>query len=282
MLMIPTDAIRIPAWHTSVYATTRTAPPDPLTWLDTTVAEKNRFLHDVHAAFPDACLRSDQTGLRRAALPFYGDSGFQAFRLADLTRPTPNEWLFLARPGEIYWLDGTNEAIYAVNERAPLCLITAARIPYVKFFFHVVRGQLGSFLIVEYPEDICWLADASAADKTSVRPHLMKVADRGYAGDGRIRLEATVLFKNALFRTDLLIAPAEMVVRDDDGCEMFHTLGQLELCNEDLLLENLPVVEDACPEEFLFPTLWQEPADGLNNHPQEQGYNNNETNVMLN
>ncbi|MGE3622821.1 MAG: hypothetical protein AB7H77_02955, partial [Bdellovibrionales bacterium] len=56
---------------------------------------------------------------------------------------------------------------------------------------------------------------------------------------------------NALFKTDIKIAPMEMDVFDPElGAPEHFTIGQMKLTNEDLLLEELNVPIDPPPGEF--------------------------------
>jgi hypothetical protein len=60
-----------------------------------------------------------------------------------------------------------------------------------------------------------------------------------------------VIFKNALFKTDVKVAPYEMDVFDpESGMSEHFTIGQMKLTNEELLLEDLNVPVDEPPGEF--------------------------------
>ena len=79
----------------------------------------------------------------------------------------------------------------------------------------------------------------------------MPVTYKGIGRDNLITLTATVVFKNALFKTDIKIAPFEMDVFDPEVSAPEHfTIGQMKLTNEDLLLEDLNVPVDPPPGEF--------------------------------
>jgi hypothetical protein len=58
-------------------------------------------------------------------------------------------------------------------------------------------------------------------------------------------------YRNALFKTDILIATRETHIVDPDSREREHfAVGQLKLLNEDLLVEDLAVIIDDPPGRF--------------------------------
>lgn len=191
----------------------------------------------------------DKTLVQVAALPFYEDYKFYA--LTDMTLPPPNVRYLLYKPGDLNIMNWTNEPIYAVNEKAPIKLDRKTLVPYAKFFFHYVRGQLGRFIIVEEPQDVKWLENATDKEKADVEAQLIKVKYNGIGRDNLFTLTATVVFKNALFRTDIKVAPYEMDVFDPElGAPEHFTIGQMKLTNEELLLEELNIPVDPPPGEF--------------------------------
>jgi hypothetical protein len=235
-------------------------PPDPLKWMEADMEAKQRLLRDLssntHMSLPP--FRLDKIRLQMAELPFYKPAGFRAYRLTDLRREKPNQYLFLAREGDVYLHDFTNQTIYDINEIAPGIRLDTLEhcMAYAKFFFYYVRGQLGSFIIAEIDENVPWLRQAKDHDKRAVRDLLQPLAYHGLKDDGRAYLSATVVFKNALFRTDIAIAPHAMTLflRGEETDEVFQeemTVGQMELLNEELLLENLPVAMEPHPMDYL-------------------------------
>jgi len=211
------------------------------------VAQK--FLSDIASDIAPVVIDAAKTTVTVADLPFYDE--FKLYALADTARAAPNERYVLHKPGDVTLLNWTNEPIYSVNERAPIKLDRKTTIPYAKFFFHYVRGQLGRFIIVEKPEEVTWLANANDKEKAEVAARLMPVTYKGIGRDNLYTLTATVVFKNALFKTDIKIAPYEMDVFDAELGQPEHfTIGQMKLTNEDLLLEELNVPIDPPPGEF--------------------------------
>lgn len=194
-------------------------------------------------------LPADKTLVQVAELPFYEEH--KLYALTDMTLPPPNVRYMIHKPGDVSLMDWTNEPIYSVNERAAMKLDRKTLVSYAKFFFHFVRGQLGRFIIVEKPEEVVWLPNATEKEKADVAERLMPVTYKGIGRDNLFTMTCTVVFKNALFRTDIKVAPYELEVYDPDigGPEHF-TIGQMKLTNEELLLEELNVPIDPPPGEF--------------------------------
>lgn len=215
--------------------------------LDAGAAQK--FLADVAADVAPVKFPEGKTSVQYAALPFYDD--YKLYAVSDTSLPPPNTRYMLHKPGDAGLMNWTNEPIYAINERAPIKIDRKTCIPYARFFFHFVRGQLGRFIIVEKPEEVVWLANANDKEKAEVNEKLMPVTYKGIGRDNLITLTATVVFKNALFKTDIKIAPLEMDVFDPEINAPEHfSIGQMKLVNEDLLIEDLNVPIDPPPGEF--------------------------------
>ncbi len=222
---------------------------DDLKFKPLDAAATQQMLADIADEISPVKLPADKTTIQVADLAFYDE--FKFYAVSDTTLPQPNQRYMLYKPGDVSLMNWTNEPIYAVNERAPIKLDRKTTIPYAKFFFHYVRGQLGRFIIVEKPEEVVWLSNANDKEKADVAQRLMPVTYKGSGRDNLFTLTATVVFKNALFKTDIKIAPYEMDVFDAElGAPEHFTIGQMKLTNEDLLLEELNVPIDPPPGEF--------------------------------
>ncbi len=212
-------------------------------------AATQKLLADISTDIAPIKLPEDKTTVQVADLAFYDE--FKLYALSDTTLPAPNTRYVLHKPGDVSVMNWTNEPIYSVNERAPIKVDRKTCIPYAKFFFHYVRGQLGRFIIVEKPDEVTWLSNANEKEKADVAARLMPVTYKGIGRDNLMTLTATVVFKNALFKTDIKLAPFEMDVFDPElGAPEHFTIGQMKLTNEDLLLEDLNVPIDPPPSEF--------------------------------
>jgi hypothetical protein len=163
--------------------------------------------------------------VRYSALPWYDEYKFYILQDHEQTR------YMLHKPGDAEMMNWTNEVIYRTNEKAPIKIDRKNVILYAKFFFHYVRGQLGRFIIVEKPDDVAWLDNATPEEMQKVNDRLQPLAYKGIGRDNRYLLAATVVFKNALFKTNIRVAPD----------------GLMELTDEELVLEDLNVPIDPPP-----------------------------------
>lgn len=176
----------------------------------------------------------------QAPLPFWPGRLLIALRFAGETF----DHFCVLRAGEAKpdcVLDGTNEPIYRLSEGTPP-LLTAETAPlYARFFFHFVRGQLGYFVIVETLDDIPWADTASPDDKADIAACLIPLTLLGKDAQACLCLTGTVLFRNALFRTNIAIATRAITrLIDHEPVELAR--AQIALENETLLREDLPIL----------------------------------------
>jgi len=175
----------------------------------------------------------DSATLRSAGLPFLPGASLLLLphRINGIAVP------FVLHPEGLTLGEGKNEWIYELMERrCPLELASDAAaigmlVSYIRLFFAVVHGSLGRFRLIERASQIPWLPEAPEADReragARVTP-MVRLADEG----GRAVVRATVIFKNALFRTLVRVQPN----------------GILELTDEELLEEDLPIRFGAAEE----------------------------------
>ncbi len=210
--------------------------------------ESVNFHDDLEEIFPKVKIYEENMRICSFNLPFYEE--YKLYSISDISVSSQNFRYILYKNGDINVLDRTNEPIYHVNEKAPIKINENNCISYAQFFFHFVRGTRGRFIIVEKLEDIDWLSDTTEEEKAKVNNYLKPIMYRGIDSDNLFTLTAIVVFKNALFKTDIKIASAEMDVMDPETKEVDHlTIGQIRLMNEELLLENLNVFNDTPMEE---------------------------------
>jgi hypothetical protein len=120
----------------------------------------------------------------------------------------------------------TNEWIYESMEQRPSPQPDTNLVAYIRFFFATVVGQLGAFRFADNLDDAIWLSEATEAAKAKFFEEIVPLHIVGGAGDGGTELRGTVIFKNALFVTSVIVA------KD----------WTIELTNEDALIEDLPIV----------------------------------------
>ncbi len=130
--------------------------------------------------------------------------------------------------GEVHILNGTNDIIYALNAKAPLDLNDETAMPYVRFFFHYVRGKHGRFLIVDNVDDIDWREEPAPAGRKALARMIEPLRKKETLQDGTRLYIASMVFKDSLFQ-------AEIHARSD---------GHLSLSKEELLVEGIPVADD--------------------------------------
>ncbi len=244
-------------------ASHRSLPNDPLQWQETTFKERLLLLVKIKGKLPDCPdFQPDQIRLQTAKLDFYQASGTNAYKLSHLTENAPNQYLFFANDKEIHWHDYTNQAIYNINATTGIHFDSPEMMmAYAKFFFHYVRGQLGRFVVVENANEVPWLASATDIDKLKLTNLVEPIIYQGKKADGREYLTATVIFKTALFKTDIAIALTEMPIQRQDDYTIYeetHCPGQLELLNEELLVEDLPITDNPYRDDLVIPMLTQE------------------------
>ncbi len=208
-----------------------------LDWQTIPDAEARSFLNDLNPYVKPKPLDFEGNQFRWAKLSFLPDRYCCAVTLAEAE--FPESTLFsLYKPGDVMIMNWTNEPVYRVAEMDSIVLDRKTTLDYSKFFFDFVRGQQGRFIIVEQPHHVIWNDGATPFEKAKVDELLMPVAYKGIGRDNRFILQATVLFKNALFRTNIRIAPD----------------GLMELTDEELLLENLSIPIDP-PTKIVKPVL---------------------------
>ena len=110
-------------------------------------------------------------------------------------------------------------------EHAPSPSANEPLLAYVRFFFTVVVGELGAFHIAGKLDDALWTQNSTSEDRAKFEAAISSMRYIGVARDGRQELQGTVLFKNALFMTSIMI----------------DEKWKIELTNEALLLEDLPI-----------------------------------------
>jgi hypothetical protein len=216
--------------------------PEPTDWLRNHITELRKKR--------DVRVPTESMSLRWAPLDFWPGGFLLAIR--NTRRRGPSEQFALVWPNqELVLLNWENERIYeAAGRRAPL-FDDARAIMWCRFFLHFVRGALGRFRIVEGIEGIPWAQSPDSAKEREVGQLLEQVRVIERPLPDRIILSATVVFKNALFKSKILLATCktEIEEEDEDQPESFSR-GQLKLFDEELLLEDQPFRDPGPPTRF--------------------------------
>lgn len=190
-----------------------------------------RFLREIYA--PDS---PDASEVQAATLSFYPE--YKLYQYTNKSSESPSVYYYLYKPGNPRLMNWSNEPIYHLNGMGALVLMPETLIEYAKFFFYFVRGLMGQFTIVETPADLVWLPGTKKAERAGVESQLMPVTDIGIDENQFYTLRSTVIFKNALFRTDIKIASQMLMAENPRTLEEEEfACGQMILTNEELLCE---------------------------------------------
>jgi len=126
-------------------------------------------------------------------------------------------------------LNWSNEPIYRLNSEIPILLNEETVCDYVRFFFNHVRGKNGRFLVTESIDDIRWRDDPPPAARKTIGEMLLPMIIADAKEDGGYFMNITVMFKDSLFECDVDIKADGLITLD----------------NEKLLVEDMPVLDDA-------------------------------------
>ncbi len=167
-----------------------------------------------------------ETTILAAEIPFYAGC-----RLLDITNHStmpPLRRFALYSPKASTVLDFGNEVIYKFNDDFPVKLDESNVNTYVRFFFSYVRGKHGRFIIAESIDDIHWKEDPPPTARQAIGRVIKPIELKTIDGEGTYHLEARMVFKTSLFKSDVQVKKG----------------GLVSLSNEQLLIEDLPVLDD--------------------------------------
>jgi len=168
-----------------------------------------------------------ETTIMAHDVPFY--PGCRFLDIADHTMNPPMRRFVIYKPGDVTVLDWTNVPIYGLNKKLPISLSDDNVADYVRFFFTYVRGRHGRFIIMENVDDINWKEEPPPAARKAIGKMLGPVQIKDKKDGGKVyHLEARVLFKDSLFKTDIFVSQD----------------GHVALSDEELLVEDMPVLDD--------------------------------------
>lgn len=120
---------------------------------------------------------------------------------------TPSKQWFFVHGRERALLDFNYKSIVELNKKIPINLNDDNVIEYVKFYFSLVQGRHGRFIIVDRFEDIRWnsiptLKDKQAMEKLVKPLRIIEKTDKGV-----FHLKATMFLKDAAFTSDVYVLP---------------------------------------------------------------------------
>lgn len=197
---------------------------DAYTKLD--LAEVATILDQVNPDFDGAEFDPVETTIMAVDIPFY--PGYRFLEIANHSVSPAMERFVIYSAEKFTVLNFSNEPIYALNKEIPISLNDDTVIEYVRFFFTYVRGRHGRFLISEGVDDIQWKEEPPPAARKAIGNMLKALAIKEKGDDGSYKMDATMMFKDSLFKSDVNVTPD----------------GSVSLVNEELLIEDMPVLDD--------------------------------------
>lgn len=160
------------------------------------------------------------------SLSFY--EGYYIAELSDHDQNPPVMRIAICNDaGAVHVLNWTNSVIYQLNKSVPLTLNDNTVLDYIRFFFTYVRGQHGRFLIVDNVDDIDWREEPAPAGRKALAKMIEPLTLKKREGDVSI-FKASIIFKDSLFVADIHV----------------HADGRIEMRDEELLVEDIPVADD--------------------------------------
>ncbi len=188
--------------------------------------ESETVLEDINPVLEGSSFDSETVTILGQKLSFYPDYRF--LDIADYEVVPHARRFIIYKPGDVVVLNGTNEPVYALNEKAPLLLDENTAVDYVQFFFSYVKGKHGRFIITETVDDIQWKEEPPPAARKAIGKMIESVLVTKIDDDGSYHLVASMMFKDSLFKTSVIVSPS----------------GLVNLSDEELLVEDMPVLDD--------------------------------------
>ncbi len=199
-------------------------------WEKLDPSEVPMMLDEINPHIEPIPFNIETTTIRKRALPFYPDYTF--FEMTDLSAVPSVRKYAIYKPGDVNVVNWTNQTIYDVNEKSPIQLNDNNVAEYVRFFFNYVRGRHGRFIVLEAVDEIHWKVEPPAQGRKVIQEMLEPVQITSKEDDGTFNLDAYMLFKDSLFKTAVHV--------DKDG--------MVNLSDEELKIEGMPVVQDMASE----------------------------------
>lgn len=189
--------------------------------------EIETILEQVNPHVEGSAFESGDTTIMALDLSFY--PGYRLLEISDHTVSPAVMRHAVCSKDDVVVLNWSNEPIYALNAKLPIQLNEENVTDYAIFFLSYVRGKHGRFLVVQNVDDIAWKEEPPAPARKAIGDMLEPVSVVEQGNDGGFFLKATVVFKDSLFKTDIYI----------------EADGQVNISNEELLVEDMPVIDDS-------------------------------------
>ena len=190
------------------------------------LSEIATILDQVNPKLDGTVFDAVETTILAQDISFY--PGYRLLDIADHTSTNPIRRFVVYKADDFIVLNFTNEPIYALNEKLPIKLTEDNIRDYVWFFFTYVRGRHGRFIITENIDDIQWKEEPPPSARKAISAMLSATNVQEITSEGQFTINATMVFKDSLFRSTIKI----------------DANGAVSLSNEELLIEDLPVMDD--------------------------------------
>ncbi len=175
------------------------------------LAELERFAADPVSAASDGW---DQERVRTLSIDFYPDGALYEVELwLDGERAI---FTYLRSGEHAIAIDGTPSQIHALNAEAPLRLETIRQaVSYLQFFIGALQGDDSRFQIVEEPEDLLWLPEATDSDRNAVVGRL-RLLDINRDDSGEWQGSGTVAYGPGVYDANFRVDADGNVSMTDD------------------------------------------------------------------
>lgn len=190
------------------------------------LADTATILDQVNPLFDGLTFDPVETTVMAIDMEFY--PGFKFLDIADHASLPAIQRFVVYSPQKSVVINFTNDPIYMLNRDVPVRLTKDNVEDYLRFFFTYVRGQHGRFLIVESVDDIHWKEDPPPSARKAMGGLIIPVTLNSVEKNGTFKMSACMIFKDSLFKSNINIKPD----------------GFVELDNEELLVEDVPVLDD--------------------------------------
>lgn len=167
-----------------------------------------------------------ETTIMATDLNFY--PGCRLLDISNQTMMPPVRRFVIYSPKKSAVLNFFNDIIYKFNDEWPISLSEETVISYIRFFLSFVRGKNGRFIVVENVDDVPWKDEPPPSARQAVGRIIKPVTLKDIDGKGIYRIKAHMVFKDSLFTADIAV----------------EQNGLVSISNEELLVEDMPVVDD--------------------------------------
>ena len=188
----------------------------------------SQILEDIKPSLGDVSFSAEETQMLQQELDFYPDYVFLDIMSLNHVPALQRSVLYNEAEGKVVVLDTTNDPIYQLNQSLPIKLDEDNIVAYVQFFFAIVQGKHGRFLVTENVDDLRWREDPPPAARRAISNMLLPVQLSSKNDDGSYDVVMTLMFKGALYKSQVHVEPN----------------GVVNLFNEEVLIEDIPVLDD--------------------------------------